>query len=129
MSLLIPLLIVAHVVPAVFWVGSTAVLARMGPAGTSLQLRGPQTGASAVAIVFGLILWFLMHSGEPGKAEYVLGAGGLCALLAFAVQQGVAWRSLRAGRSNGAGRFAAAQRLSAVLLVLALISMVIFRYV
>jgi hypothetical protein len=128
-AILVPVVLVLHVVPAVFWVGTTGVLARIGAEGPAPSLRGPQTGASVVSVLFGAVLWFLLHPGAPGKAEYVLGAGALCALAALAVQQAMAWPALGSGKPDAAQRFAMAQRLSSALLVLALIAMVTFRYV
>ncbi|MBA3678231.1 MAG: hypothetical protein H0W74_12660 [Sphingosinicella sp.] len=128
MTWLVPLLLVLHVVPAVFWAGSTAVLARPGTIALPLPLRAPQTGSAAGAIIFGMILWGMLHRGDAGTPEYVLGAGALCALTAFALQQLVAWPALRRDPEGGAARFASAQRISSILLIVALSAMVTFRY-
>lgn len=128
MTWLVPLLLILHVVPAVFWAGSTAILARPGTVGSPFLLKAPQTGTAIGAILFGLILWTLLHQGEPGTGEYVLGAGALCALAAFAIQQIIAWPALRRDPTGGQSRFGGAQRVSSILLILALSAMVTFRY-
>jgi hypothetical protein len=124
MSIILPILIVLHVLPAVFWAGSTFVLARLGADGANLSLRGPQRGAAGLTILIGVALMALSHRGAASSTEYVLGAGGLAALVAMGVQQGMAWRALPANPA----RYAQGQRISAGLLLVAVICMVTWRY-
>ena len=123
MQLLIPTLIVLHVLPAAFWFGVTGVLARLGPEGAALPLKGPQFGSAAVAIVFGAVLWGAAHIAF-GVQGQVLATGAICALGGLLLQH-VAWRA--AGRSPRT--FAGAQRGSALLVALALIAMLVFPFV
>jgi hypothetical protein len=125
MSFLLPVLLVLHVLPAAFWFGATGVLSNLGIKGATLPLRGPQLGSSTAAIVFGAALWWLLHRGSWGPSEQVLAAGALAAILAAMIQQFVAWPAAK----TAPARFAAAQRASAVLVILALVAMVIFRFV
>ncbi|HVZ99744.1 MAG TPA: hypothetical protein VG841_05475 [Caulobacterales bacterium] len=105
-----------HVVPAVFWAGTTFGLARTGGAGAEALFR-PQMGAAVLAIVMGVALWALRHWGEPGPMEWTLAFGAACALAAAIVQY--AWR----------GQPARAQKLAAPLLGLALVAMVWARHI
>jgi hypothetical protein len=127
MSIILPILIVLHVVPGVFWAGSTFVLARLGAGGANLGLRAPQMGAGAVTVLAGIALMALNHRGPPSLMEYVLGLGALLALIAMGIQQGLAWRALKATPPNPA-RYALGQRIAAGLLVLTVICMVTWRY-
>ena len=118
---LVPLLVVLHVVPAVYWVGTTAVLARLGANGAALPLHLSQTISSAIAILGGGGLGAVLRSSSP-----TLRAGIVCAVLAFLIQQAV-WPS--AIRINRTSAFAGGQRISALLLTLALLAMLLFPYV
>ena len=119
MSIILPILIVLHVAPAVFWAGSTFVLARLGAGGASLGLRNPQMGAGRLAVVAGIILMAIGHRGNG-----VLIAGAVGALAAMGVQEAMAWRAL----PNDPARYALGQRISAGLLLFAVICMVTWRY-
>lgn len=121
-----------HVLAAVFWAGSTFVQARTGAAGGERLLR-PQLGSGGVTIVFGVILWGLLHRGGMGPMEQVLALGAVAALVAAGVQGamgGPAARRLKADPADAPARarLAAAQRLAALLLAVALICMVAARY-
>jgi len=124
MSFLLPALLVLHVLPAAFWFGTTGVLANLGVQGASLPLRKPQLGSSIAAIGFGAGLWWLLHRGNFGPSEQLLAAGALAAIVAATIQQFVAWPAA----ATAPARFAIAQRTSAVLVILALVAMVIFRF-
>ena len=63
----------------------------------------------------GGLLWHLVHSGSPGRTEYILLVGAVAALIAAGVQ----------GLS---GRRVAAQRIAAVLLAVTVICMAAARY-
>jgi hypothetical protein len=121
-----------HVVTAVFWAGVTLVLARTGGAGGERLFR-PQQGSAIVTVVFGVILWGLLHRGGFGGMERVLAAGALAAVIAAGVQGamgGPAVRRLKTDPSDAQARarLAAAQRIASVLLAIALICMVTAKY-
>ena len=125
MSLLYPFLLVLHVLPATLWLGVTAVASNLGARGASLPLRKPQLASSIAAILFGAALWWTLAPEGLGPREQSLGIGALAAVIAAILQQAVAWPAAARSRAT----FAVAQRVSGVLLVLALIQMVIFRFV
>ena len=135
MQLLIIVLLVFHVVPGVFWAGSTFVLARSGGLGVE-QLAYPQLGAATVSMILGLALWGLLHGGNFGTFEQVLALGVICAIAAAGVQSARGLPAIRRPRSaTGSGaeslraQIAQAQRIAAGLLVVTVICMVIARYV
>jgi len=132
MLVVVVIVLSIHVLSAVFWTGSTFLQARSGAAGGEHLLR-PQLGGAAVASLFGVILWGLLHRGGFGPMERVLAIGALAAVLAAGVQGamgGPAARQLKADASNAAARarLATAQRIAALLLAVALICMVTARY-
>jgi hypothetical protein len=131
MTALLVILLIVHALSALFWAGITLTLARMGAAGAGLlQFARPQAGAAAVTILAGIGLWGVAHRGPPSSGEWVLSIGALCAVAAAGLQHGMAWRAARRAPADpGAGAaFARGQRLAAVLLSLAMIAMVTFRY-
>jgi hypothetical protein len=115
MTILIMVLIVLHVLPGVFWAGSTFVLARSGGAGAQ-QLFKSQMGAATLTVVAGIALMVLLHRGAQGPVEHTLATGAVCAVAAAGVQG-----ALRRSRAT-------AQRIAAVLLAITVICMVIARY-
>ena len=123
MRLLLIISIALHVLSSVFWAGSTFVLARSGGAEAAKLFR-PQMGAATVAALTGGVLWGMAHRGGFGTMEKVLAAGAAAALTAFAVQFLVVGRGLRAGAA-----VAVPYRISAGLLMLALICMATARYI
>lgn len=123
MRLLLIISIALHVLSSVFWAGSTFVLARSGGAEAAKLFR-PQMGAATVAALTGGVLSGLAHRGGFGTMEKVLAAGAAAALTAFAVQFLVVGRGLRAGAA-----VAVPYRISAGLLMLALICMATARYI
>lgn len=116
MTVLIMLLLVLHVLPGVYWAGSTFVLARSGGGGAE-RMFGAQMGAATLAILAGIGLMVLLHRGPQGPVEHTLGAGAVCAVAAAGVQGALRRRSP-----------AAAQRIAAGLLSITIICMVIARY-
>lgn len=131
MTVLLVILLIVHALSALFWAGSTLTLARLGAAGAAYRQFAPaQAGASAITILAGIGLWGVAHRGPPSNGEWVLSIGAICALIAAGLQHGVAWRAVRrAPDSPAAGAaFARGQRMAAVLLSLAMIAMVTFRY-
>ena len=135
MRLLIIVLLVFHVVPGVFWVGSTFVLARSGGLGVE-SLAYPQLGAATLSMIAGLALWGFLHGGNFGTFEQVLALGVVCAIAAAGVQSArglPAIRRLRAASGSEASglraQIAQAQRIAAGLLAVTIICMVIARYV
>lgn len=116
MAFLIMLLLVLHVLPGVFWAGSTFVLARSGGAGADGMFRA-QMGAATLTVLAGIGLMVLLHRGPQGPMEHTLAVGAVCALVAAGVQGGLRRRSP-----------AAAQRIAAGLLAVTVVCMVIARY-
>jgi hypothetical protein len=125
---------VVHVLPAVFWAGSTFVLARAGGVGAD-RLAFPQLGAAALATLSGAALWGLLHRGAFAQSEQVLALGAACALTAAGLQAS-ALPSVRRLRGASVGdavaprrRIAMSQRIAAGLLVVAVAAMASARYV
>jgi hypothetical protein len=123
-----------HVLAATFWAGSTFALARTG-GNNSGQLFTSQLGAASVAIITGGYLWVSLHEGSFGLAEQALTVGAICALLAGAIQAIVVGAGLRALNRLGSGSAAKARlrivighRLAALLLAVATLAMVAWRY-
>lgn len=112
---LLMILLALHATSAVFWAGSTFLLAR----GTfdATRVQGPQLGAATFAIITGALLFWMAHSSGVGPMETALIIGAISALLA-AIAQG--WMR----RTNPL----LSQRIAAPLLVIALIAMVTARY-
>jgi len=135
MHLLVLVLLVLHVVPAVFWMGSTLVWAR-GDTPTAPLLRA-QLGTALVAIANGVGLWFMFHrGGAHDVAARIVAAGALAAIVALVLQAMIvapaAFRLEGASASDARGlqvRIAKGQRMAAPLLVVAVVCMVIARYV
>ena len=134
MQIVLIVLIAIHVVPGVFWAGTTFVLARSGGA-VAEQLAYPQIGAASVSMLAGLILWGLLHRGGFGTFEQVLALGVVCAIAAAGVQSArglPALRRLRAATGSEAAnlrtQIAQAQRIAAGLLTIAVFCMVAARY-
>ena len=124
-----------HVLPAVFWAGTTFALARSG-GGEAERLVPPQVGALVITILAGAGLWRLTHPAGFGLTEKVLAAGVGCALLAAAIQIALALpaaRSLKTASPADALPFrrkvAMAERLASALLAVTVICMVATRYV
>lgn len=134
MSAVVIIALSLHALSAVFWAGSTFVLARDPKLGAEALFR-PQMGAAIVAVLTGAYLWHLLHEGGFGPVEGVLAFGALCAVAAAGVQGalvGGASRRLRQGALAGveaAGRMALGERIAAILLAITLICMVSARYV
>ena len=110
------LLLSLHVLAAVFWAGSTFVLARTGGAGIQ-ALRRPQLGASIVAVLTGAGLGAWLHGGGFGRSEKVLMIAVIASLTALLVQV--------LDRAHPAR----SQRIAAGLLMIAVVGMVAARYV
>jgi hypothetical protein len=124
-----------HVVPAVFWAGTTFALARSGGAGAE-RLVGPQVGAMGVTILAGAGLWALTHRGAFGSTERLLAVGIACALLAGAIQVVRALPAARKLRAAGEAdaqplrrRIAAAEGVAMLLLIVTVVCMTASRYV
>jgi uncharacterized membrane protein len=123
-----------HALAAVYWAGSTFVLAR-DPQLSALTLFRPQMGAAVVVVLTGAYLWHLLHEGGFGPVEQVLAVGALCAVVAAGVQGalvGGARRRLAAGEiadAEAIRRIAMGERIAAAVLAVALSCMVSARYV
>lgn len=134
MQLTLMFLAALHVVPAVFWAGSTFVLARSGGAGAD-RLAAPQLGAATVTVIAGGTLWSMLHRYSFGTMEQVLATGAICAIVAAALQ-GLSLTSVRqlqraASEADAAAprrRIAITQRAAAGLLAVAVICMSVSRY-
>ncbi|MDQ0473132.1 hypothetical protein [Labrys wisconsinensis] len=133
MSIVLVIALSLHVLSAVFWAGTSFVLARLGGQGGERLFR-PQMGAAVIAVVTGGYLWHLLHEGVFEAPEQVLAFGAACAIAAAGVQGAVAGPAVR--RLAGGGfdadaaraRVAVAQRIAAGLLAAALVCMVVARY-
>ncbi|MGO4700648.1 hypothetical protein [Dyella sp. 2RAB6] len=125
--------IALHVLSAVFWAGSTAALARTGGS-EARRLFRPQMGAAMVAILTGGYLWHVMHQAAVGPMERSLMIGALSALVALLVQVAVVGGALRKAQVDGGmaalpARVAIAHRIAAGLLMIAVVTMAVARYV
>src|SRR5258708_38870587 len=135
MQILLMVVVALHVLPAVFWAGSTFVLARAGGVGAE-GLAYPQLGSAAATVIMGGILWNLTHGQSFETPEQVLSVGAASALIALGLQAGVALPALRrlanAKDADAGGlrnRIALGQRLAAGLLAIAILCMAVARYV
>ena len=133
MTALLMILIILHVVPGVFWAGSTFALARDPMMGDAVLGRA-QAGAAGLTILIGIVLWGINHSHAPGPQEWDLGVGAICAFVAAGVQHGMAWPARRR-LAQGGGAVAAdrqraivGHRIAALLLAVTVAAMVIWRY-
>ncbi len=133
MQWLLMLTLAFHVLSAVFWVGSTFTLARIGGLGAERLFR-PQMGAATLAVITGAMLWHLLHRGNFDIGEYTLALGAACAIAAAGVQGIFIGSSLRRrGGTSDAGlserkRIAIGYRIAAILLGVTLLTMTLFRY-
>ena len=126
--------VVLHVLSGVFWAGSTFALARLG-GNQARQFLRPQLGAAAVAIVTGVLLFYLLHRGSEGSSEDILAAGAVFAFIAAGVQAatGLTGRQALAGvgeldGSHPQNRAMMGQRIAAGCLLITVICMAAFRY-
>ena len=116
--------IVLHVLPGVFWAGTTFVLARNGAQGAE-TLFFPQIGSGVVTILLGAYLMATMFAG--GGAPLTLMLGAAAAIIAFLVQAAMVGpvRARLATEPAARRRAATGERISALLLALAVIGMVV----
>jgi hypothetical protein len=122
-----------HVLAAVFWAGSTFVLARSAAVGAE-RLWRPQLGAAAVTTLSGGYLWSALHRGQFDDSERVLAVGIVAALVAAALQATVGRTAARAPERNPADptlrrRTAIIQIVASAPLALTIICMAVSRYV
>ena len=69
MQILLIVLIALHVLPGIFWAGTTFVLARTGGAGVE-QLAYPQVAAlQTFRMLAGLALWAPAYTGRSGPSS------------------------------------------------------------
>lgn len=134
MSTAVIIAVSLHALAAVYWAGSTFVLAR-DPQLSAINLFRPQMGAAVIVVLTGAYLWHLQHEGGFGPVERALAIGALCAVVAAGVQGaliGGARRRLATGaipETEALRRIALGERIAAMLLAVALICMVSARYV
>jgi hypothetical protein len=102
MQLVLIVLLAFHVVPGVFWAGTTFVLARTGGQGAE-QLAYPQIGAATVSMLAGLALWGILHGGAFGRFQQVLAVGVVCAIAAAGVQSARGLPAVRRLLAGGGG--------------------------
>ena len=122
-----------HVLAAVFWAGSTFVLARSAALGAE-KLWRPQLGAATVSILSGGYLWSVLHRGQFGNSEKILAVGIVAALVAVALQATIGLAAARAPGRKPADptlwkRITIIQRIGSALLALTIICMAVSRYV
>jgi hypothetical protein len=129
MPIALILALAVHVLSAVFWAGTTFVLARTG-GDRAARLFRPQMGAAVVAVLSGAVLWGLSHRGF-GQPEQVLLLGVVCALAAAGVQGALVGRAVHSAHDGAAipAQAAAGSRIAAALLGVTLICMAVARYV
>jgi hypothetical protein len=134
MSTVIIAVLVIHVLVSVFWAGSTFALARLAGLGSE-RLILPQLGAATFAFLTGGYISHHLHASSFAFAEQVLLLGVACALIAATVQAGIGIPALR-GFRNGRldvdrvrDRIGKAQRVSAALLAVTVVTMIVTRYV
>ncbi|HUO21502.1 MAG TPA: hypothetical protein VMU59_03205 [Caulobacteraceae bacterium] len=118
-----------HVFAALYWLGSTYLVAQRKGVGAERQYRY-QMVAATLTMLLGGFLWGQMHRFGVGKMEVVLGLGALAAIGAAGVQGllvGGSIRRLRNGQLDepkARARIRAGNRWAAVLLAVALLAMV-----
>lgn len=132
MQLALIVAISLHILAATFWAGSTFALARTGGSGSDRLFR-PQLAAAAFTILAGGYLWHTLHEGAFGTSEKLLGAGALSAVAALAIQVVVVGSALRqqsVGSDGSRARFriVIGQRVAALLLAIAAVTMAAARY-
>jgi hypothetical protein len=131
MQTILIIAVALHVLSGVFWAGSTFVLARVGGAGAE-QLGRPQTGAAAVAILTGGILWRLVHAHAFQPQQQILALGAFCAIIAATVQAAAAHMRLahaNTAQAPSVGSTTMPYRIAAALLTVTVICMASARYV
>jgi len=134
MPITVIIVLSVHVLVAVFWAGSTFSLARVAGLGGE-KFVFPQLGAATLAILSGGYLFGTMHTGSFSLAEQVLEAGVACAVAAFIIQGVIGIPTLRRFQSGRLdvehvrARIGKAQRATAGLLAITVITMVLTRYV
>jgi hypothetical protein len=111
-------LISLHALAGVFWAGSTLALTHTSPSHrVTPELFRAQMSAAVLTIAAGGALWGIVIRDAHGPMAHTLGVGGVCAILAAAVQIGMR------------GSPVLAQRIAAVLLSVTVVCMVISPYV
>jgi hypothetical protein len=125
MQITLMVVLAFHVLAAVFWAGSSFVIARVDGFDTRPIFKS-QLGAALVTIATGGYLWSTFHRAAFGKAEQVLALGIAAAAIALALQVAA---FMRARRTGGVGRVAGLHYPAAGLLAITVIAMVIARFV
>jgi hypothetical protein len=123
-----------HLLAAVFWAGTSFVLARTGGIPAERLFR-PQMGAAAVAVLTGGYLWMQLHGALFGWPEKILAVGIICAFVAAGVQGVMVGSAVRKLSTSGIdenlarSRIAVAQRIAAGLLAVTIVCMAMAGYV
>jgi hypothetical protein len=131
--MLIAAAVVVHAVAAIFWMGSSGMVARNAGQGAE-TLFPRQMAAALVAVLTGGFLWSQLHMGGVGPYEMVLGGGAMLAILALGIQGAVVGASLGKLKAGGdvAGvrkRVAGASRAAVALLGLCFVCMIVARFI
>jgi hypothetical protein len=125
---LIDVILLLHIVAALFWLGSSYMVAQRKGRGAERQYKF-QMIAATVTVLAGGYLWPKLHPLGIGKGEVVLGIGALCAVAAAGLQGmmvGAPLRKMRAGALSedaGYAKIRTGYRWSTVLLAVALLAM------
>jgi hypothetical protein len=122
-----------HVVAALFWAGTSFLVAQQAGEGAE-KLYRPQMAAAVVAVLSGAYLWARLHPQRFGGTEMILAFGAACALAAAGVQGALVGGTLRRLRGGALDETAArprigrAYRLATGLLAIALLCMIMALY-
>lgn len=124
--------VAVHVLTGVFWTGSAFVLARFGPRTGGPRLRRVALLAATVSVLLGAWLWLGRGGGWTPPQARAMALGAIAAILAAGAQSGLGLRASR--QLDGPDGAAAGRRLvvidwiTAVLMAIALLAMVLARY-
>jgi hypothetical protein len=132
MDILMIVVIALHAMSGVFWAGSTAAMANLGPlsAPNAGRIFPGQMIAAGIVVVTGITLWAVWRGGALGTSEIILLVGIACAFVAAAIQGIVVGRARHAGAIAPASqpRVVTAYRITAGLLMLTVITMVTSKF-
>lgn len=124
--------IALHALSGVFWAGSTAAMANLGPLGApnAARIFPGQMIAAGIAVVTGITLWAVWRGAAFGPSELILLVGIASAIIAAALQGSIVGRARRNGAipAEAQPRIVQAYRLTAGLLMLTVITMVTSKF-
>ena len=132
MDILMIIVIALHAMSGVFWAGSTAAMANLGPlsAPNAGRIFPGQMIAAGIVVLTGIILWAVWRGGALGTSEIILLVGIVCAIVAAGIQGAIVGRSRRNGTISAEAqpKVVTAYRITAGLLMLTVITMVTSRF-